>query len=67
MIKPETIGGPSIITAEEAINNILAYAKTARKGDYQMYKFYKDLISDVAVDRNQYEQAIRKLADILHI
>lgn len=55
-------------TAEaSALLAILKLADSTRKGDYRAYERYKKAIAAIGLNREEYEQAIRRLAKALNV
>lgn len=52
---------------DNRLNSILSMAARERKGDYHIYTMYKRQIEALNLDYKQYEQAIRKLANVLKV
>lgn len=52
---------------EIGLSNILSRAQLDKKGNYHIYNSYKRMIEDLMLTSTEYEQAIRKLANVLKV
>lgn len=51
----------------DELDRILAQAKMDAKGNYSIYHNYRRRIEDIDLDPKSFEQAVRKLAEIMKV
>lgn len=52
---------------KEQLKNIMARAKLDHKGDYNIYHNYRRLLEELELSPKDFEQAVRKLSNILKV
>lgn len=57
----------NITNKENDLENLLKAAKKERKGDWNVYSSYKNQIDSLMLTNNEYDDAIKKLCNILRV
>lgn len=52
---------------QKKLSSILEQAKLDRKGDYSIYHNYRRLLEELELSPKDFEQAVRKLSNILKV
>lgn len=52
---------------KERLKSIMARAKLDHKGDYSVYHNYRRLLEELELSPKDFEQAVRKLSNILRV
>ena len=51
----------------QKIQRVLASARRDKKGDLRVYEYYKRRLQELEITPREYEQAVRKLANVLRV